>query len=196
MAQHDFVIDNQSAAAFRADLNASLAALATTNGGGTAPAVTFAGQLWHDTSANALKIRNEDNDAWITLMILDQAGDTAAPPDASVTFAKLAGAAVVTASETIASNNNDTTIPTSAAVKALVDAATSGASVGAVGTYAMLRHVTPTTSLPGATVAGSNLSFASAAGDTGGSSSGTWRLMGATTNAGNENSTSVWLRIS
>ena len=196
MSQHDYVIDNQAAPNFRTDLNNALLAIATMNSGTSEPSTTYANQLWVDTTNDQLKIRNEDNDAWIVVADLDQVGDKSAPPDASITFAKLAAAAVVTASETIASNNNDTTIPTSAAVKALVDAATSGASVGAVGTYAMLRHVTPTTSSPGATVAGSNLSFASAAGDTGGSASGTWRLMGTTTNAGNENSTSVWLRIS
>jgi hypothetical protein len=42
----------------------------------------------------------------------------------SVTTSEIAAATLVTASETIASNNNDTTIPTSAAVKAYVDSAT------------------------------------------------------------------------
>ena len=41
---------------------------------------------------------------------------------ANVTTAEIAEATLVTASETIASNNNDTTIPTSAAVKAYADA--------------------------------------------------------------------------
>ena len=41
---------------------------------------------------------------------------------ANVTTAEIAAATLVTASETIASNNNDTTIPTSAAVKAYADA--------------------------------------------------------------------------
>lgn len=44
----------------------------------------------------------------------------------SVTFEKLAGASVVTSSETIATNNNDTTIPTSAAVKGYTDSQTVG----------------------------------------------------------------------
>ena len=42
--------------------------------------------------------------------------------DGGVTFAKLAAAAVVIESEGIGSNDNDTTLPTSAAVKAYVDA--------------------------------------------------------------------------
>jgi hypothetical protein len=47
---------------------------------------------------------------------------TAKIADADVTFAKLAAAAVVTEAEGIASNDNDTTIPTSAAVKDVTDA--------------------------------------------------------------------------
>lgn len=41
---------------------------------------------------------------------------------ATVAFADMTGAAVVTSGETIAANNNNTTLPTSAAVKAYVDA--------------------------------------------------------------------------
>lgn len=47
--------------------------------------------------------------------------DTTEIADGAVTFAKLAGAAVVTEGEGIASNDNDTTVPTSAAVKAYAD---------------------------------------------------------------------------
>lgn len=50
--------------------------------------------------------------------------------DGSVTFAKLAAAAVVTESETIAGNDNDTTIPTSAAVKAYTDGAVGFSYIG------------------------------------------------------------------
>lgn len=51
----------------------------------------------------------------------------------AVEFAMLDGAAVVTAAETIAANDNDTTIPTSAAVKAYADSVGSG-DVTKVGT--------------------------------------------------------------
>jgi hypothetical protein len=50
-------------------------ALGSTNSGATAPATTFANQLWYDTANNILKIRNEDNDAWISIVTLDQSGD-------------------------------------------------------------------------------------------------------------------------
>lgn len=49
--------------------------------------------------------------------------DTRTPTDGTVTLAKLAAALLVTAAETIAANNNDSTVPTCAAVKAHVDSA-------------------------------------------------------------------------
>ena len=61
---------------------------------------------------------------------------TAEIADGAVTFAKLAGAAVITSGEVLRSNDNDTSVPTSAAVLDAVDipftgpvATTSGASV-------------------------------------------------------------------
>ena len=76
MSQHDYVIDNQTAPNFRADLNNALAAIVTLNGGGTAPSTTYGNMLWYDSSANVLKMRNEADDAWITLGTLDQVANT------------------------------------------------------------------------------------------------------------------------
>jgi hypothetical protein len=76
MSQHDLNIANQGFPAFRADLNDALVALGSTNSGATAPATTYANQLWYDTANNILKIRNEDNDAWISLLTLNQTADT------------------------------------------------------------------------------------------------------------------------
>jgi hypothetical protein len=75
MSQHDFTIDNQGFPAFRADLNNALQALGSTSSGATAPLIPFANQLWYDTTNNILKIRNEDNDAWISLLTLNQTTD-------------------------------------------------------------------------------------------------------------------------
>jgi hypothetical protein len=75
MSQHDLTIDNQGFPAFRADLNNALQALGSTNSGTTAPATPFANQLWYDTTNNILKIRNEDNDAWISILTLNQSTD-------------------------------------------------------------------------------------------------------------------------
>lgn len=77
MSQHDMNIANQGFPAFRTDLNNALAALVSTSSGATAPSTTFAHQLWVDTAANpsVLKIRNADNDAWISVGELNQTTD-------------------------------------------------------------------------------------------------------------------------
>jgi hypothetical protein len=192
MSQHDYVIDNQSAPAARADINAVLQAIATTNSGGASPVTTYANQIWYDTAANQLKKRNEANSAWIVLGTVDDTGGTFTP-NSLLTTAGVAPATLVTSTETIGSNNNNTTIPTSAAVKAYADlaadgvspttgrvlAATAGASgSGIVGTYAFLRNADPSgrNCFPGGTYAG-GLFYA---GVDGSSSAvvGTWRCMG------------------
>ncbi len=43
------------------------ATLKSTNSGATAPANMVAGLVWFDTTANILKLRNEANDAWISV---------------------------------------------------------------------------------------------------------------------------------
>lgn len=73
MATHDYVINNQTAPAFRSDLNNALAAIATNNSGSSAPGTTYAGLWWFDTSANLLKIRNAANNAWVTVGEFDVA---------------------------------------------------------------------------------------------------------------------------
>lgn len=125
--------------------------------------------------------------------------------DGVVTFAKIAGAAVITSSETIAANDSDTAVPTSAAVIDYVTAsipgapstsdvlaATAGATAGAVGTYCFARRTTGTTDVAfGSTLAGSSLSPTSAVSiivyntvgttltlATGSALSGTWQAMG------------------
>ena len=78
MAQHDYVIDNQSFPATRTDLNNVLQAIVSNNSGTSAPSTTFANQIWYDSNLNILYIRNEDNDANIPLMQFDQSADVAA----------------------------------------------------------------------------------------------------------------------
>ena len=75
MSQNDLSIANQGFASFRSDLNSALQALASTNSGTSAPSTTYANQLFYDTTNNILKIRNEDNDAFISLFTLDQTND-------------------------------------------------------------------------------------------------------------------------
>lgn len=60
--------------------------------------------------------------AFASLPLPGGGGGGGTPSDGSVTVAKIAAATLVTAAETIAANNNDTTIPTSAAVTGAVTA--------------------------------------------------------------------------
>jgi len=71
-----------------------------------------------------------------TAVLADSSVGSAVLADSSVGFSKLTAAMVVTESEGIASNDNDTTIPTSAAVKDYVDGTRIGVSVIAVDTTA------------------------------------------------------------
>lgn len=76
MAQHDYVISNQSFPNTRSDINNALAAIVSNNAGASAPTTTYAYQLWYDTTTDILKIRNADDDAWITLFTFDQTADS------------------------------------------------------------------------------------------------------------------------
>ena len=76
MATHDYVIDNQSASAFRADLNNALLAIVSQNSSATAPATTYADMFWYDSANNQLKKRNEANSAWITLGTVNEGAGT------------------------------------------------------------------------------------------------------------------------
>ena len=75
MSQHDFSIANQTASSARTDINNALQALASLSSGADAPSTTYANQLWYETDTNKLKMRNEADDAWITLLELDQTND-------------------------------------------------------------------------------------------------------------------------
>lgn len=67
MSQHDMILDNQSGAAFRADLNLALQALVSLNAGTSAPSTTYAYMPWYDTTTGLLKIRNGANSAWVII---------------------------------------------------------------------------------------------------------------------------------
>ncbi|MCH8035961.1 MAG: hypothetical protein IIC53_02425 [Proteobacteria bacterium] len=73
MSQHDFNVANQGFPALRADVNNALVALAENSSGAGAPSTTFANMLWADTTAGLLKMRNQANNAWITVGKLDAA---------------------------------------------------------------------------------------------------------------------------
>ena len=84
MAEHDFIIDNGTGAAVRADLINVLQAIASNNSKSGALTTNYAFQ-WHvDTSDGNLKIRNAANNGYVTvglvastnLGLMPQAGGT------------------------------------------------------------------------------------------------------------------------
>ena len=58
MAQHDYVIANQTFPSYRNDHNNSLSAVVSKNSGTSAPSTTYAYQWWYDSTNDILKIRN------------------------------------------------------------------------------------------------------------------------------------------
>ena len=198
MSTHDYVIDNQSAVAFRADLNAARAAIVTQNSSATAPTVTFANMIWYDTSTNILKKRNEANSAWINLGTIDETAGTFTPSGER---------ALATQAQAEAGTNNTTLMTplrTAQAIAIQVDTtlvrtAMAGATPAQVGTYAFLSPISTSTSYShGDLLAGSSLKYAGAEGGgvsvSGVSPGGTWQLMGY-----KDNTTvvaSLWLRVS
>ena len=218
MSQHDYVIDNQSAPAARADINSVLQAIASINSGATAPIVTYANMFWYDTTTKQLKKRNEANSVWIILGTVNE-GTGTFTPNFLLTTAEVAPATLVLSTEGIAGNNNNTTIPTSAAVKAYADAAagsvisatttnvlnaTAAASTGAVGTYAYLYGngfnipFTAGSNYSGLVYSGVRVDQAggtSAVIGIGAAASGTWKAMGTISAAVSRASTTLFLRI-
>ena len=79
MATHDYVINNQSASAFRSDLNGALQAVVTQNSNAIAPATTYANMIWYDTANNEIKKRNEANSDWVVLGTINEGAGTFTP---------------------------------------------------------------------------------------------------------------------
>jgi hypothetical protein len=79
MATHDYVIDNQSATAFRSDLNGVLQAIVTQNSSSTVPTTTYPNMIWYNTDDNLLRKRNEANSGWINLGTIDEVAGTFTP---------------------------------------------------------------------------------------------------------------------
>ena len=70
MAEHDYVVANDTGANVRADINNVLSAIVSNNSKATAPSTTFAYQWWADTGTGILKQRNATNSAWISILTL------------------------------------------------------------------------------------------------------------------------------
>jgi hypothetical protein len=199
MAQHDYVIDNQTAPNFRADLNNALSAIVSTNSGSLAPSPTYANMLWYDDDADILRMRNEANDAWINIGTLNQTNNTFTP----FVGGSFTTTGTITANAFVGNGAGLTGIePTTNAVLS----ATAGASTGAVGTYAWLATDGQGAGAAGVDVPGSQLQYAGAASngisgngnivERSGAVDGTWRRMGFQIGYDNRQKGTLYLRIS
>lgn len=176
MAQHDYDIANQSAPNARADINNALAAIVSQNSGTSEPSTTYANQIWYDSSANILKMRNEADSAWVNLTTLDQTAGTAS-----------AAVSIASQAEAEAGTNTVKTMTPQRVKEAIVHNNTAAGHL-AVGTYAYLLNNSGSAITGGSTVAGSGLQYGvestgtySQVGNStiaGNPASGTWRLMG------------------
>jgi hypothetical protein len=217
MSQHDLDIANQTSSSARADINSALKALGSTSSGSSAPSTTYANMLWYDTGSNTLKMRTEADDQWISIGYLDQGSDAFRIFDDTLVVSS-------SGSQTglIGGQSNNTWQSGTGSTESLVSPAKVKASVianaptysqptslGAVGTYALLVRSNSGSSISaGTTYAGSGLRYsgfrvgigsfqeAFAAGNTGGTPSGTWRAMGTSNNNSGINPANIFLRIS
>ena len=222
MSQHDFNIANQSFPATRTDLNNALVALASNSSGDAEPATKYANQWWYETDTNTLKLRNEANDAWISIAVLDQSGNAVQ----SITTAGLTlGSTAISATGTeinqldaitrgsilygnasgatarLAKGAASTVLTSDGTDIAWAAASTGSTTTGDVGTYALLgeQYTNIGQRTTGADIAASGvLYYAGLVSSTtysvrGASPSGTWRLMGAYSSTSGNNDEPVSL---
>ena len=126
MAQHDYILDNQSGANFRADLNNALLAISSNNSGATQPSTMYAYEWWIDTSNNLLKLRNSGNSDWITLPVSITADNTVDINGGTVngisSFSLSSGSTITTIlDEDDFSSNSATALATQQSIKAYID---------------------------------------------------------------------------
>ena len=137
MATHDYVIDNQTSASARADINNVLQAILQNNSSPTAPTVTAANMFWYDTANNVLKMRSEADTGWIIVGYLNQTNNQMEVRTDVIQAASISGTSVKNSSGTTiidlsvasqstaeaATNNTQLMTPlrTSQAIAALAD---------------------------------------------------------------------------
>ena len=102
MAQHYYIISNQTFPNTRADINNVLSAIATNNSGTSAPASQFAGQFWIDTTSSTWTLYIHDGTDDIQFATIDTSANTvnfidSELGDNSVTTSKIADGNVTSA---------------------------------------------------------------------------------------------------
>ena len=151
MAEHDYVIDNDSASAARADINSALLAIVSNNSKATAPTTTFAWMWWNDTTANILKMRNSTNSAWISIGTLNHSLNTFTYTNVDANINTHLNTGTATASQVLSWTGTDYDWIASAAAQSTAHLA--------IGTYHHLALVNTTALAVGATVAGTSLRY-------------------------------------
>ena len=121
MPLHDYVLDNQSGANFRTDLNLALNAIVTLNSNATESITRYAYMLWADTTDSILKQRNSSNTAWVNILNLTT------------------GASVATAINDLTNGTTEGTFNTGLGLNALVNN-TTGVNNTAIGDKALLNN--------------------------------------------------------
>ena len=76
MAQHDYIISNQTFPNTRSDINNLASAIATNNSGSSAPSTQYAGQLWINTSSSTWSLFIHDGSDDIQLATIDTSANT------------------------------------------------------------------------------------------------------------------------
>jgi hypothetical protein len=154
MATHDYVIDNQTSANARADINNVLQAILTNNSSPTPPTVTNANMFWYDTANNVLKMRNAADSGtggagWIIVAYLDQTNGSMqvrsdviqAASSGGIDVKDSSGSTIIDlniASQATAEAGTDTTqLMSPQRTKQAIDANTQTFVWKAVGTYAL-----------------------------------------------------------
>jgi len=92
----DVEVANASFPNVRQDLNDILEALATNFSADAEPTTTYPNQFWYETDTNLLYIRNEADDAWITLASINQTSGEWEPRTAVIQAVDSAGLALKT----------------------------------------------------------------------------------------------------
>jgi len=144
MSQNDMTISNQGFPATRADINSALQALASTSSGATEPSTMFANQLWFDTAANKLKIRNEANSAWYDIVEINES--TGALTINSATIGGTTAAAGTFTTVTSATVTGGTAVGSSLTLKSTSGVGTSDSIALKVGNNGATTAMTANTS--------------------------------------------------
>ena len=142
----DLQIADQGFPAFRGDLNEVLLAIYSCQSGASTPANNYANSFFYDTTNNVLKFRNEDNDAYITIMGFDQSADTTTNivSDATQTFSKAqipsTETATISTSKTLDLDTNQNFILTlGSGANTLANPTTEASNVGQTGVMIFIQ---------------------------------------------------------